>query len=344
MKRIAIFGDGTWNSPEQGEATSVLRFARAVKPVADDGVEQVAFYDWGVGTDRKQISGGITGEGIDKNIQDAFRFLVHNYESGGPGKPADQLFFFGFSRGAYTVRSLGGFIRNCGILKREKAHLIPDAYDLYRKRGKKSHPTEKLARDFRRAHAVADKTDIEFIGVWDTVGALGVPLPFWGALGGREHLFHDTEPSSIINHARDALSSDENREDFAPALWDAKPGVDIQQVWFASVHSDVGGGYEERGLSDCAAQWMIQEAESFKLQFEPHLAKSVKPDFRGKMHNECKGMFAVRGAVGDGKYVRTIVGTVHESAKERWDKNVDGYRKKSKALEELPSTTDMKWD
>lgn len=109
MKRIAIFGDGTWNSPESGEATNVLRFARAIKPVADDGVEQVAFYDWGVGTDRKQISGGVTGEGIDKNIQDCYRFLVHNYEPGGPGKPADQLFFFGFSRGAYTVRSLGGF-------------------------------------------------------------------------------------------------------------------------------------------------------------------------------------------------------------------------------------------
>ncbi len=115
MKRIAIFADGTWNSPERGRATNVLRMARAVKP-DDAGTKQVVFYDWGVGTDRKKLSGGITGAGIDKNIMDCYRFLVHNYDND------DQLFFFGFSRGAYTARSLAGFIRNCGILKREHAN------------------------------------------------------------------------------------------------------------------------------------------------------------------------------------------------------------------------------
>ena len=93
-----------------------------------------AFYDWGVGTDRKKIAGGISGAGIDKNIMDCYRFMVHNYN------PGDELYFFGFSRGAYTVRSLAGFIRNCGLLKREHAQRIPEAYKLYRKRAKATGP------------------------------------------------------------------------------------------------------------------------------------------------------------------------------------------------------------
>ncbi len=167
MKRIAIFADGTWNSPEQGRATNVLRMARAVKPEAG-GTQQVVFYDWGVGTDRKKLSGGITGAGIDKNIMDCYRFLVHNYDEN------DQLFFFGFSRGAYTARSLAGFIRNCGILKREHANKIPDAFRLYRKRSRASRPDEAIPVRFRRDFAVANITPIEFVGAWDTVGALGI--------------------------------------------------------------------------------------------------------------------------------------------------------------------------
>jgi uncharacterized protein (DUF2235 family) len=235
MKRIIIFADGTWNSPEKGRATNVLQMARSVRPVAD-GTEQVVFYDWGVGTDRKEIAGGISGAGIDKNIMDCYRFLVHNYA------PGDQLYFFGFSRGAYTVRSLAGFVRNCGLLQREYADHIPDAYRLYRKRTKKSHPSDDAMVAFRARYAVADLTEIEFVGVWDTVGALGIPMPFWGTLGEKEFLFHDLEPSKIIKHARHAVAIDENRIDFEPSLWNEKPGIDLKQVWFAGVHSDVGGG------------------------------------------------------------------------------------------------------
>ena len=153
MKRIAIFSDGTWNSPEQGGATNVLKMTRAVSPTAE-GISQIAFYDWGVGTDRKKISGGITGAGIDKNIMDCYRFLIHNYEEG------DQIYLFGFSRGAYTARSLGGLIRNCGLLKREHADQIPEAYRLYRKRTKSSSPSAAEPSDFRKRYAVADITYI----------------------------------------------------------------------------------------------------------------------------------------------------------------------------------------
>ncbi len=332
MKRIAIFADGTWNSPERGRATNVLRMARAVKPEAG-GTQQVVFYDWGVGTDRKKLSGGITGAGIDKNIMDCYRFLVHNYDEN------DQLFFFGFSRGAYTARSLAGFIRNCGILKREHANKIPDAFRLYRKRTRASRPDEAKPVRFRRDYAVANITPIEFVGAWDTVGSLGIPVPFWGTLNEHEFLFHDTEPSKIVLHARHAVSIDENREDFAPVLWSDKPNVDVSQVWFAGAHSDVGGGYRERGLCDCASHWMLSEARKSGLEFESHFLDAVRPDPGAKQHNERRGIYRARGQL-----TRSIRGAVHTTAKQRWDANAQNYRKKSKSLNRLLASVGGNWD
>lgn len=331
MKRIAIFADGTWNSPEQGGATNVLQMARAVRPVSG-GAEQVAFYDWGVGTDRKKLAGGISGVGIDKNIMDCYRFIVHNYD------PGDALYFFGFSRGAYTARSLAGFVRNCGVLQREHADRVPAAFHLYRQRSGNSSPNAKRATEFRRDYAVADITEIEFVGVWDTVGSLGIPVPFWGTLGEREFLFHDTEPSKIIRHARHAVSIDENREDFEATLWSDKPGLDLQQVWFAGVHSDVGGGYRERGLSDCACQWMIREAGKSGFRFEPHLASAVEPDPEDEQHNERKGIYRARKEL-----VRPITGPVHKTVKARWQADAHGYRRKSKALGQLLKSVHDDW-
>lgn len=332
MKRIIIFADGTWNSPEQGGASNVLQMARAVKPEAD-GIKQVVFYDWGVGTDRKKMMGGISGAGINKNIMDCYRFIVHNYNLN------DQLFFFGFSRGAYTVRSLAGFIRNCGLLKREHASQIPAAYQLYRKRSKSSSPNEPMAVEFRQKYAVADITPIEFVGVWDTVGALGIPVPFWGTLGKREFLFHDLEPSKIIQHARHAVSIDENRQDFEAALWEDKPGIDLKQIWFAGVHCDVGGGYEESGLSHCAAQWMLNEASTCGLEFEAHFINSLSPDPNDKQHNERRGIYLARQ-----EFVRKIKGPLHQSVKQRWDNDAQNYRKKSKALTQHLESVNNNWD
>ena len=331
MKRIVILADGTWNSPEKGGATNVLQMARAVRPIVGD-IEQVAFYDWGVGTDRKKIAGGITGAGIDKNIMDCYRFIVHNYKAG------DKLFFFGFSRGSYTVRSLAGFIRNCGLLKRQHASKIPDAYALYRKRTRASRPDEPTAVKFRQDYAVANITKIEFVGVWDTVGALGVPVPFWGTLGEREFLFHDTEPSKIVQHARHAVSIDENREDFEPTLWSHKPGLDLMQVWFAGVHSDVGGGYKEPGLSYCASKWMIDEAAKLGLKFERHLLSKVIPDAGDVQHNERKKIYLLRNEL-----IRTISGPLHHTVKERWQADAHNYRKKSKAMRHLLESVNGDW-
>ncbi|MGE6606458.1 DUF2235 domain-containing protein [Halomonas sp. NPDC076908] len=235
MKNIIICSDGTWQSPESDTTTHVLRLAEGIAPQDSAGNKQVVFYDWGVGSEGDKFSGGITGQGLDKNIQDCYRFLVHNYE------PGDAIYLFGFSRGAYTVRSLAGLVRNCGILRREHAEKVGHAYALYRNRGPASAPGREKAGVFRKNYALADISRIHFIGVFDTVGALGIPAPFLGTLGSDKYLFHDTEPSSIINHARHAVAIDENRLDFEPTLWSAKAGIDLKQVWFAGVHTDIGG-------------------------------------------------------------------------------------------------------
>ncbi len=331
MKRIAIFADGTWNAPDRGGSSNVLRMARAVAP-RHRRARQVVFYDWGVGTDRKELLGGISGAGIDKNITDCYRFLVHNYDEG------DKLYFFGFSRGAYTVRSLGGLVRNCGLLRREHAGRIVDAYKLYRLRSRASSPDEDRATDFRARYAVADITPIEFIGVWDTVGALGIPVPFWGTLGARDFLFHDTEPSRIIAHARHAMAIDEQREDFLPTLWDDKAGLDLLQVWFSGAHSDVGGGYEETGLAHLAMRWMLGEAESFGLGFEDHLPASLAPDAADRLHDSRRGIYRARGRV-----VREVGGPVHASVHARWQADVDGYRGKSRALQQMLAKVEGDW-
>ncbi len=308
MKRIVICADGTWQSPESDNPTHVMRLARGLSPEDADGNKQVVYYDWGIGSDGDRIRGGATGAGIDKNIMDCYRFIVHNYERG------DQLFLFGFSRGAYTVRSLAGLIRNCGILQRQHAALIPDAYELYRQRSRSSSPTSDKAARFRALHAIADVTEIEFVGVWDTVGALGIPAPFLGTLGSDRYLFHDTEPSRIIRHARHAVSIDENRQDFEPALWTPKPGLDLKQVWFAGVHTDVGGGYADRGLGNYAGDWMAREAQALGLRLEPHFVADLEGDHRAKQHNEYKGFYrAMRRSI-----TREVEPCVHRSVRERW--------------------------
>lgn len=336
MKRIVICADGTWQSPESPHPTHVMRLARGIAPEGKSAVKQVVFYDWGIGSEADRINGGMTGAGIDKNIMDCYRFIVHNYDQG------DQLYFFGFSRGAYTVRSLAGLIRNCGILRREFAGSIPAAYELYRQRSAASAPFNKKARQFRQDYAVADRTAIRFIGVWDTVGALGIPAPFLGTLGSERYLFHDTEPSSIIRHARHAVAIDENRLDFEPSLWSKKEEVDIKQVWFAGVHTDIGGGYQNRTLGDLAGQWLAREAQKLPhghgLTFEPHFVHAFKPDYRGKQHNEYRGFYRIMRR----SSVRQVQPVIHSSVKQRWEDPQARYR--SKALKILLDQQGNDWN
>jgi uncharacterized protein (DUF2235 family) len=302
MKRIALFCDGTWNTPDEMEngrpcQTNVVKMANAMSRISDDGTTQVLYYHPGVGTEGSmmdRVFDGATGTGISANILNAYCYLINTYEKG------DELYLFGFSRGAFTVRSLSGLIRNSGILKTENADQVQRAYNIYRSRHPKYQPREIESTLFRKTYAVEEVTQIKFIGVWDTVGALGNPL-FLKSMLSKRNQFHDTELSSKISNAYHALAVDEKRKNFEAALWHRQSGTKnqvLEQVWFAGVHSDVGGGYVETGLSDLALQWMIEKAQSCQLKFENI---PLKPAAMAQQHESYTGFYTLQP-----KFIRPI--------------------------------------
>lgn len=321
MKRLIICCDGTWNTPQLKDVTNVVHIARAIKPRSADGTEQVVFYDWGVGTDDKldSLSGGAIGEGLDKNITDAYRFLVHNYE------PGDELWFFGFSRGAYTARSCIGLLRNCWLLHKTKAQLISKAYHIYRT---KWHADAENAETFRQHNG--RPVNIKFLGVWDTVGALGIPLSIFGSINHDRYQFHDTTISSIIENAYHALAIDEKRKPFAPTIWLTKKDRQrTEQCWFADVHSDIGGGYPEAGLSHIALRWMAEKARMSGLMLdENYLSTVYATQNETRLHDSYKLPMRALGSF------NRIIGstnadeTVHISAEQRFI-NDPKYRPKN---------------
>ena len=310
-KRIVICLDGTWNDPEDQIPTNVLRVARAIKPHARDNTEQVVFYDWGVGSYYAPTRGGMSSLGMMKNIQDGYRFIVQNYDIG------DQLFIFGFSRGAYTARALAGMLNNCGILKSRHAALIPDAFNFYKKRSAK--PGSPQAVDWRTKYAHAGgRGQVDSLGVWDTVGALGIPTRVLAFVEEKD-LFYDPLLGSNVVCARHAVSIDEKRGDFTPTLWDNAEAHDMKQVWFAGVHGDIGGGAKPRHgkfLSDIALSWLAREAGQARLEFEPHLHGTTTHHYTLNPNRSYKGFYKVLG-----KTQRTIPkqAVVHASVKKRYE-------------------------
>lgn len=336
MKRIAIFCDGTWNTPDKSEKgkscqTNVVKMANALSSVSADGTAQMLYYDTGIGSEgklTKRVFDGATGYGISEKILQAYRFVITNYERG------DELFLFGFSRGAFTVRSLAGLIRNSGILKIENLHFTEKAFKIYRSRRAEFQPREIEATLFRKTYAVDDITRIKFIGVWDTVGALGNPLIMKSA-GSRRNQFHDTELSSRVDNAFQALAIDEKRKNFEATLWLQQAhstGQVLEQVWFPGVHSDVGGGYPENetGLSDIALQWMIEKAQSCNLNFD---SIALNIDLMAEMHESYKSFYKLQA-----KHFRPIASAetdtmktnefIHPAVMERYKKD-KGYRPKN---------------
>jgi uncharacterized protein (DUF2235 family) len=273
-KRLIVCCDGTWNTADQAIAgrpcpTNVTKFAVSIAAADSAGVRQRVYYHSGVGTSRwERLSGGAFGVGLSRNVFDAYHFLIDNYESG------DWLYLLGFSRGAFTARSLAGLVRNSGILRRGNADRIDDAWALYRSSADK--PSGVASTLFRRAYS--DEPRIRFIGVWDTVGALGIPVlgPRWlkpivARLNHRWE-FHDTKLSTRVDGAFHALAIDERRAAFAPALWHQQSGAggqELKQVWFTGVHCDIGGGYPDTSLSDIALLWMAGRAREYGVEFLP---------------------------------------------------------------------------
>ncbi|MBN2424721.1 MAG: DUF2235 domain-containing protein [Calditrichaceae bacterium] len=281
MKKIIICCDGTWNTPDKSEsgiplATNVVKIAESIKEKDSKGIVQKVYYDAGVGTSGnwlKRIYDGATGSGLLRNILEAYEYLIYNYEAG------DELFMLGFSRGAFTVRSLAGLIRNCGILRYPSQEIIKKAYKLYKSRKVSTAPAGREATLFRRTYAVQDITIIKFIGVWDTVGALGNPLLLNGIVSPGNR-FHDINLSSTVANAYHAIAVDEKRANFRPALWNQQAHAknqNVEQRWFIGVHSNVGGGYPSTALSDIALNWMVEKAASCGLELT---GISANPDYK----------------------------------------------------------------
>lgn len=290
MKRLVVCCDGTWNDADsQSPETNVALLARSVHATQDTGgIMQVVLYLRGVGTSGLQtevLIEGATGLGIDENIRSAYMFIAQNY------LPGDEVFVFGFSRGAYTARSLAGFIGACGVLKRQRLGDLAKAWHYYRK-GPMPHTPQEFAR-INQSDAHTDAT-IKFLGVWDTVGALGVPGQILAGLNHDLYGFLDTGPCAVVQHGYHALAIDEHRDEFVPTLWTGKApaGVTIEQVWFAGAHADVGGGYVTRQLADIPLVWMARKAEQHDLALD----WSCLPDPEGlnpkaASHNSSSGFF-----------------------------------------------------
>jgi len=273
-KRLIVCCDGTWNTADQARSgracpTNVTKLALCIAAEDSAGVHQRVYYHDGVGTSRRErLTGGAFGVGLGRNVFDAYRFLIDSYE------PGDELYFFGFSRGAFTARSLAGLVRNCGILRQEDASRIDEAWALYRSSADK--PSGVASTLFRRAYSHEPR--IHFIGVWDTVGALGVPVlgPRWlkPVVKWLNHRweFHDTKLSTWVDGAFHALAIDERRAAFEPTLWHQQPSAghqELKQVWFTGVHCDIGGGYPDTSLSDIALLWMAARAREYGVEFLP---------------------------------------------------------------------------
>ncbi len=310
-KNIVLCIDGTWNAAEDAASqqdTNVHKLAQAALDQTGQLVEQID----GIGTDRvlriprklhiPNLIGGLTGFGMSSRIKRAYKYLSANYSIG------DNIYLFGFSRGAFAARSLAGFVDAVGLLLKnevENSNLIEIAYALYENDGDPQHSGFKqhlrnLGFPSQPSREDGTFLPIYFIGVWDTVGALGLPdrLKIFSAPFTE---FHQTALPSNISYARHALAIHELRKSFPPLLWEdarhtvANPGDPpvLQQMWFAGAHADVGGGYPETGWSAITLDWMATQAASLGLKLKGLPLPSTSALSNEAVHNSRSGVFAV---------------------------------------------------
>lgn len=351
-RNIVICCDGTGNEIES-DLSNVLKLYQ----ISDRDDDQVVFYDSGIGTigrqngwtkfrdSAKEVVSGATGQGLDQNVLDAYRFLVSTYQEG------DQVFLFGFSRGAYTVRVLAGFIRALGLLHPEQLNLANYALKWY----KGISITGEFDNIWRFSEITkARDITIHFLGVWDTVSSVFRPNGKLLSFGFTKKKFPYTVNNDVIKIVRHAVAIDEKRRVFPADLWGGKrqfkshkfdrtpEDQDVKEVWFAGVHSDVGGGYpeSESGLGKIPLNWMVVEAVEAGLRISKSRygrlvlgnsmkgskRKYVEPDPNGVKHNSYKYPLKILGA-----HIRQIPkgAHVHESVKSRINEQENNYQPKN---------------
>jgi uncharacterized protein (DUF2235 family) len=324
-KRLVFCFDGTWNTIDAKNPTNVLLTAQSILPLTANAA-QLVYYDQGVGTGGGKIDemkGGMFGDGLVRNLAEAYQNLIFNHS------PGDEIYAFGFSRGAFTARSFAGLLSSCGILDRRHASEARNAIELYRSRDESTSYAAALM-EFRGKHCcdtwvsdqenewrkekegyqldISRRVRVTYLGVWDTVGALGIPgdLVLASQIN-KKHQFHSTGLSDFVESARHAVAIDEQRKSFEPTLWtnltelNAKAGFQddainapYQQQWFPGVHSSVGGSADWRGLSDQALHWVWLGAMRKGLQFDTDQTSRIfelRPKFTDKLeHSDDPGL------------------------------------------------------
>jgi uncharacterized protein (DUF2235 family) len=344
MKRLAIFLDGTWNTLNNN--TNVWRLKSLCDPAASD---QLVYYGQGVGTRfGEEVRGGVEGYGIDNEIIDAYSWLVQNFEAG------DEIFIFGFSRGAYAARSLSGLISTCGVLVPGAPLSIQQLYARYRRHTDRTINAlaaatrgGELSLEERWIIKYCIRTTIRMVGVWDTVGSLGNPVGSMSARVAR-YRFLDTHLRLTNEFAFHALAIDEQRKAFEPTLWtrttDIAPGgasapprllAQVEQRWFVGAHANVGGGYPSDLLAQPPLKWLMDKAAALGLrfrgppEFEPQDPLAPVTDSYAQFGNPLLRLFSPRyhrpiGIDPDKGSTRTterINETIDGSVFERWRQN-----------------------
>lgn len=331
MKRIVVCADGTWNVRDQRDEhglrkpSNVTKVARAVRPRDQHGIDQVVFYHDGIGTrgPLDKLTGGAFGAGIEDNVRNLYRFIVYNYE------PGDEIFLFGFSRGAFTVRTLCGFMSFAGLVEKDDDFWVPDLYACYERR--QGPDSERWQKIHKRIVGKRPCPAIRMVAVWDTVGALGAPGVIGkvaGAVHGNKYAYHDVTLTPFIQNAFHALAIDERRVPFKPDLWIRPAGWSghLEQGWFPGVHSNVGGGCSPDGLANVALHWIADKARGLDLELDGTYLGHYQPHPDSTLHDSMSLKYRVFGThlrpIGlhpaDGEFV-------HTAAMERWQR-VPDYR------------------
>jgi uncharacterized protein (DUF2235 family) len=298
QKRLVVFLDGTWNSVDSN--TNVWRIRALCAPKGKDGKPQLVYYGIGV----NGFLGGVFGQGLDDNIRLAYEWLVETYNEG------DEVFIFGFSRGAYTARSLAGLVAIDGILKAGSPIGVAELFDRYKKREESiwklkeiaaSGDTSKQTEQEKWLLKYSQLVNVKMVGVWDTVGAVGWKAGNIRGVSRSTFGYLQTGLRRPIQNAYHALAIDEHRDDFAPTLWDvrhpkdknaviaeARPLSSVEQRWFVGAHANVGGGYPTDLLAQNPLRWMMKKAESHGLSFRSQvdldgdaLAAPIADSYRG---------------------------------------------------------------
>jgi uncharacterized protein (DUF2235 family) len=292
-KNIVLCADGTWNTPHGVDVAVNDTNVRKLYLALTNEPTQLKYYDSGVGTDGTPIDhlvGGAMGEGLFQKVQDCYAFLGNVYD------PGDKIFLFGFSRGAFTARSVAGMIAGFGVPSINLDNrTVAQVFDAYREPDpiKKKALKDSLTDDYGLMAVT-----VEMVGVWDTVGSMGIPGIFFNALNAKKYGFLDTTIHECIKHGYHAICIDEERAQFEPTLWTNLGGSplanneQVEQVWFPGVHCDVGGSYAEHDLSDITLSWMMQKATEHCLKFsDDAVTKYLNPPAKnvtGQAHNEWK--------------------------------------------------------